>query len=83
MFADQFGTETVLVLLRRRRAVFTELRDTLLAIEPGRGRRPSDEDAGRLGPGLAHSYGLDFAALNIDWCDRAIAAVTKQRQPGS
>jgi hypothetical protein len=21
-----------------------------------------------------HGYGLDFAALNIDWCDRASAA---------
>jgi PadR family transcriptional regulator AphA len=83
LFADQFGPEAVLALLRRRRAEFAEMRQRLLAITPGGGRQPSDEEAGRLGPGLAHSWGLDFAALNIDWCDRAIAAVTKQHQPDS
>jgi DNA-binding PadR family transcriptional regulator len=83
MFADQFGPEAMLALLRRRQAEFTELRQRLLAINPGSGRQPSDEGAGRLGPGLAHRYGLDFAALNIDWCERAIAAVTRQQQPDS
>lgn len=83
IFADQFGPDAVLALLRRRRAEFAELRQTLLAITPGGSRHPADEGAGRLGPGLAHSYGLDFAALNIDWCDRAIAAVTKRYQLGS
>lgn len=83
LFADQFGPDAVLALLRRRRAEFTELRQRLLAITPGASRQPADEEAGRLGPGLAHSYGLDFAVLNIDWCDRAIAAVVKQHQPGS
>ena len=83
LFADQFGPDAVLALLRRRRAEFAELRQGLLAIVPGRSRVPPDEEAGRLGPGLAHSYGLDFAALNIDWCDRAIAAVTKRHQPDS
>lgn len=78
LFADQFGPAAVLALLRRRRAMFEELRETLLATVPGAHRGHSDEAAGRLGPGLAHGYGLDFAALNIDWCDRAIAAVTKQ-----
>jgi len=83
MFADQFGSDAMLALLRRRRAEFAELRQRLLAISPGNDRQPSDEEVGRLGPGLAHSYGLDFAAFNIDWCDRAIAAVLKQRQPDS
>jgi PadR family transcriptional regulator, regulatory protein AphA len=83
LFADQFGPDAVLALLRRRRAEFAELRQTLLAITPGGSGQPADEEAGRLGPGLAQSYGLDFAALNIDWCDRAIAAVTKQHQPDS
>jgi len=83
MFADQFGPDAMLALLRRRRAEFAELRQRLLAISPGNDRQPSDEEVGRLGPGLAHSYGLDFAAFNIDWCDRAIAAVLKQRQPDS
>jgi DNA-binding PadR family transcriptional regulator len=80
LFADQFGPDAVLALLRRRRAEFAELRGALLAFSPGSERHPSDEEAGRLGPGLARSYGLDFAAMNIDWCDRAIAAVTKQQQ---
>lgn len=83
LFADQFGPEVVLALLRRRRAEFAELRQSLQAIVPGRSRTVPDEEAGRLGPGLAHSYGLDFAAFNIDWCDRAIAAVIKRHQPHS
>ena len=59
LFADQFGPDAVLALLRRRRAEFIELRQSLLAITPGRSRALPDEETGRLGPGLAHSYGAD------------------------
>ena len=51
LFADQFGPDAVLALLRRRRAEFIELRQSLLAITPGRSRALLDEETGRPGPG--------------------------------
>jgi PadR family transcriptional regulator, regulatory protein AphA len=81
LFADQFGADAMIELLRRRREIFVELKE-LKQIAPGAHRTPSDEAEGRLGPGLVHGYGLDFADFNIDWCDRAIAAVRRNaREP--
>ena len=59
LFAGQFGPDAVLALLRRRRAEFIGLRQSLLAITPGRSSALPDEETGRPGPGLAHSYGAD------------------------
>jgi len=50
LFADQFGPDAVLALLRRRRAEFIELRQNLLAITPAAGRcrtrKPGDSGPG-------------------------------------
>ena len=80
MFADQIGSEGILDLLRERKARFVTAREFLAAIVPGARREQADEDAGLLGPGLVHLYGLELVDTVIDWCDRSIRSIIEKRQ---
>src|SRR3954468_17594006 len=73
MFADELGRDTVLDLLRQRRASFVMMRERVAAVDPGAHRHGEDEARGRIGPRLVHQYGLSFAEAAITWCDQAIA----------
>lgn len=73
LFADDFGRDVVVDLLRERRAGFRAMRDRVAEVEPGAHRDGEDARLGRVGPRLVQEYGLSYLDAAIAWCDRAIA----------
>jgi PadR family transcriptional regulator AphA len=72
LFIDQVGLDVARELLEQRRVGLVALQQALQAIVPGAERGGPDTDTGLIGPGLVRSFGRDFVAMSIDWCDRAL-----------
>lgn len=72
LFVDQVGTDVARELLEQRRVGLVELQDALRAVVPGAERGGPDAETGLVGPGLVQSFGLDFVAMSIAWCDHAL-----------
>ncbi len=75
LFVDQVGPDVARELLEQRRLHLVELRQLLEAVVPGAERGRPDSESGLVGPGLVHAFGLDFVAMSVAWCDRALERV--------
>lgn len=75
LFIDQIGLDAAIGLLTQRRARLVALQQALEAVVPGAHRGGPDTETGLVGPGLVRSFGLDFVAMSIAWCDRALAQI--------
>jgi PadR family transcriptional regulator, regulatory protein AphA len=80
LFVDQVGLDVARELLEQRRVGLIALQQALQAIVPGARRGGPDTDTGLIGPGLVRSFGRDFVAMSIDWCDRALGRLD---EPGT
>ena len=72
LFVDEVGLDVARELLEQRRRSLTGLQEALRALVPGAGRGRPDTETGLVGPGLVQTFGLDFVAMSIAWCDRAL-----------
>jgi DNA-binding PadR family transcriptional regulator len=82
LFVDQVGLDVARDLVEQRRVGLVALQQALQAIVPGAERGHPDTETGLVGPGLVRSFGLDFVAMSIAWCDRALAQID-QAEPDS
>ncbi len=73
LFVDQVGSGVARELLDQRRSALVALQDSLLTLVPGTERGGPDTETGLSGPTLVQSFGLDFVAMSIAWCDRVLA----------
>jgi DNA-binding PadR family transcriptional regulator len=83
MFADQFGTDALRTVITARRAELLALQEEIQHIQPGSNRPVPDSESGLIGPGLVHSFGLEFVAMSISWCDQALHAIGAAAETGS
>jgi PadR family transcriptional regulator AphA len=75
LFVDQVGSDVTRELLRQRRRDLVGLQQALEAVVPGAARGGPDTETGLVGPELVRGFGLDFVAMSIAWCDRALARI--------
>ena len=75
LFVDQVGLDVARELIEQRQVGLVALQQALRAIVPGAERGRPDTETGLVGPGLVRSFGLDFVAMSIAWCDRALAQI--------
>jgi len=80
LFVDQVGLGVARELLEQRRLGLVALQQALQAIVPGAERGGPDTKTGLIGPGLVHSFGLDFLGMSIAWCDQALRRITPKDQ---
>jgi len=78
LFVDQVGLDAARELLEQRRARLVALQQALEAVVPGAERGGPDTETGLVGPGLVRSFGLDFVAMSIAWCDHALALLDRK-----
>jgi PadR family transcriptional regulator AphA len=81
LFVDQVGFDVARELLQQRRLGLVGLQEALLALVPGAGRGRPDAETGLVGPGLVQAFGLDFVAVSIAWCDRALLQLSPTVEP--
>ncbi len=77
LFIEQVGLGVARELIEERRLSLVALQRALQALVPGAARGGPDTETGLIGPGLVHSFGLDFVAMSIAWCDHALLQITK------
>jgi PadR family transcriptional regulator AphA len=70
LFASQFDRDEVVRLLGERRASFQWFSDHLESVTPGAAWTKEERQASLPTPDLIRSYGLDFARVAIEWCNR-------------
>jgi hypothetical protein len=75
LFVDQVGPDVARQLVRQRRLDLVGLQQALESLVPGAERGGPDTETGLAGPGLVREFGLDFVAMSIAWCDRALARI--------
>jgi DNA-binding PadR family transcriptional regulator len=75
LFVDQVGLDVARELIEQRWLGLVALQQALQATVPGAERGRPDTETGLVGPGLVRSFGLDFMAMSIAWCDRALARI--------
>jgi PadR family transcriptional regulator AphA len=75
LFVDQVGLAVAQELLEQRRLGLLALQQALQGIIPGAERGRPDTETGLIGPGLVRSFGLDFVAMSLAWCDRALLEI--------
>ena len=75
LFIDQVGLDAAREIVEQRRNGLVAIQQTLQALVPGAERGGPDTETGLIGPGLVHSFGLDFVAMSIAWCDNALARI--------
>ena len=75
LFVDQVGLGVARGLLEQRRLGLIALQEAVQAVVPGAERGRPDAETGLVGPGLVRSFGLDFLAMSIAWCDHALRQV--------
>ena len=86
LFVDQVGLGVARELLEQRRLGLVGLQQALQALVPGAGRGRPDAETGLVGPGLVQTFGLDFVAMSIAWCDQALLQLDQRDHtaiPGS
>jgi PadR family transcriptional regulator AphA len=75
LFVDQIGLDVARELVEQRRIRLVALQQTLQGLVPGAERGRPDTETGLVGPGLVRSFGLDFVAMSIAWCDQALQQI--------
>lgn len=77
LFAAQLDRDEVARLLAERRASFQWFCDHLESVVPGADWTDEERRAALPTPDLIREYGLDFARLAIEWCDRIEAEILR------
>jgi DNA-binding PadR family transcriptional regulator len=83
LFVDQVGLNVAREVLQQRRNGLVALQQALQAVVPGAERGHPDTETGLVGPGLVRSFGLDFVAMSIAWCDRALLHIDQAKTDSS
>jgi PadR family transcriptional regulator, regulatory protein AphA len=80
LFVDQVGLGVARDLIEQRRLGLLALQQLLGGLVPGAERGGPDTETGLVGPGLVHSFGIDFVAMSIAWCDQALLQISDPDQ---
>lgn len=73
LFAARLDPGEAVRLIQERRASFQWFRDQLASVVPGRSWTDEEREASIRTPDFIRDYGLGFAQLAIDWCDKVEA----------
>lgn len=79
LFASQEEPELLLKLIKERRTSFKWFLEAIQTVQPGATWEDSGNASTLTVPLLLQQYGVEFAQMVLQWCDRAEAALDTQK----